>query len=171
LLTDGSRVKDLNTSGFDVYLTFPLPEIGYFEGCKSPDFAIVKETIPPQGEQSFQIYGYDAMLMISKALEQCGDQEVSRDCLRRSLGRLPLFNGSTCLQYFFADGDNSLSEYYVYRSSSFKNANKLPSNKSGGLAPQKVKVPLNDNVIPSLDFDFKVTKQDLDNFLLTKGPR
>lgn len=171
LLTDGSRVKDLNTSGFDVYLTFPLPDIKYFEDCKSPDFGIVRDAVPPQGDQSFQIYGYDAMLMISKALEQCRDQEVSRDCVRRSLGRLPLFTGSTCLQYFFADGDNSLSEYYVYRSSSLKETveSSMSDKRRRSAKNANANQPKAEGSVPALALEFKVNKQDLDNFLRLKG--
>jgi ABC-type branched-subunit amino acid transport system substrate-binding protein len=166
ILTDGSKIRDLNASGFDVYLTFPLPTIDYFSECSSPDLAHVKATIDPSGEQSFQIYGYDAMLMIGMALEKCPDSDISRDCLRRSLGSLPLFNGSTCLSYFFSDGENSLSEYYVFRSNTLAPAQvsgPRTTRAGGKLAPV--------GVAPTLNLAFKVTKQDLDNYLDSKDAK
>jgi branched-chain amino acid transport system substrate-binding protein len=178
LLTDGSRIRDLNASDFDVYLTFPLPEISSFNNCPSEDNEILRSVIQPQTEQSFQVYGYDAMLLIGKALEKCSDEEISRDCLRRGLSELPLFTGSTCLQYFFAEGDNTLSDYYVFHSVSSSGEPGIGSANSSPIAkpsPSARTTSQSNQTIPSEDvntrfsLEYKVTSQDLDRYLSGKG--
>lgn len=167
ILTDGSRVKDLNTSGFDVYMTFPLPDITYFKDCRSQDYDILLKTIMSHDEQSFQIYGYDAMLMVGKALEKCTAERISRDCLRKSLSELPFFTGSTCLQYFFAEGDNTLSEYYVFRSNSDYGAESPSPAISPPTAqskPTATPTPLAEQAVPKFALERKISSQELERY-------
>lgn len=114
ILTDGCNTKELDLAGFQVYLTFPVKEISQYQG-NTPDFNILKNSIKPEDEQSYQIYGYDAMTLIAYALERCSAQESSRSCLTDQLNQLQNFSGA-CFGYSFVGGENILSSYHVYLS-------------------------------------------------------
>lgn len=118
LLTDGCKIKDLDTAGFKVYLTFPLPDLLNIPPDNNPatagvsDLAILLRTIT-KDQQSYQMYAYDAMLMIGQAIEKCASKELSRSCIQQQLNSLQNFSGAY-LGYSFVEGENSLSSYYLY---------------------------------------------------------
>lgn len=115
LLTDGCKTRDVDPSGFDVYVTFPLPDLNSADLPIPRDLRILRGAVRRSSEESYQSLGYDAMLMIGHALEDCVHQEVSRRCLLTALSNAYDFRGAFS-EYDFKDGENVRSHYYVYAS-------------------------------------------------------
>ena len=118
ILTDGCRIPDLDshTSGFDVYLTFPIPTMRSLQRREeSEDFKILLDTIETDRYESYQLHGYDAMLMVGAALEKCRST-LSRMCVRQQLMNLQDFPG-VLSTYSFKGGENIFPTYYVYHTS------------------------------------------------------
>jgi ABC-type branched-subunit amino acid transport system substrate-binding protein len=121
ILTDGCRIPDLDTSGFDVYLTFPVPTIKNLKpGDETDDFKILLDTINTDGYETYQLHGYDAMLMIGGALEKCRNT-LSRTCVRQQLMNSQDFRGVLSM-YYFIGGENTFPNYYVYHTGADEHA-------------------------------------------------
>jgi len=116
VLTDGCKIPDLDIRGFHVLLTFPLPEV---DGIRSStrDYPIFSKAIARRETESYQMSGYDAMLIVGRAAQDCilRDNKLSRACILEKIGTLNEFLG-VCLHYTYAQGENSSSQYYVYES-------------------------------------------------------
>jgi ABC-type branched-subunit amino acid transport system substrate-binding protein len=113
ILTDGCHIPDLDTSGFSVYLTLPFP--GSSEIALNPDSVVLRDLLMNLGQDySYAIYGYDAMLVLGRALTEC-DNGASRRDLLRSLRQLEHVNGAF-LNYSFNNGECLLRRYYLYHS-------------------------------------------------------
>jgi ABC-type branched-subunit amino acid transport system substrate-binding protein len=111
ILTDGCKIEDLNTDGLEVYLSFPLPDFSSLS-CQTDDFSILEKHAQ---DRSYEMYGYDAMLILGDAIHACDKlQEISRECIRRTLASGRSFTGA-CLTYRFTNGENFLSRTYIYR--------------------------------------------------------
>lgn len=126
LLSDGCKINTLDTTGFQVFLTFPLPSLippkepasSKTKATPMPspqsDIDFLKEVIIRNGSDSYQMYAYDALLMIGDAVGACSTVgTISRDCVRDKLNALNQFHGAL-LDYAFKGGENELAEYYVY---------------------------------------------------------
>lgn len=129
ILTDGCKIGTrLDTTGFEVYLTFPLPQtlsiaqqpaptkssLTTISKPPSTDADFLSEAITKQGVDSYQMYAYDAMLMIGQAVKVCtGAGTISRDCVRDRLNQIENFPGAS-LVYSLKAGENVLAKYYVY---------------------------------------------------------
>jgi ABC-type branched-subunit amino acid transport system substrate-binding protein len=129
ILTDGCKIGSrLDTTGFEVFLTFPLPptlvptkqlrisKISQTPIPKAPstDMEFLNEVITKQGVDSYQMYAYDAMLMIGEAVKACSNAgSISRDCVREHLNQLENFPGASLI-YSMKAGENVLAKYYVY---------------------------------------------------------
>jgi ABC-type branched-subunit amino acid transport system substrate-binding protein len=112
LLTDGSKTNDLDTRGFDTYVSFPSPNI-FAAACDDQSgAAALRSIIKSQNSQSYEMYAFDAMLILGHAIHNCQGR-VSRSCINHELDGGTLFSG-VCSQYQFAQGENKLSGYYVY---------------------------------------------------------
>ncbi|HET9184287.1 MAG TPA: ABC transporter substrate-binding protein [Candidatus Angelobacter sp.] len=112
LLTDGCKIVDLNVGSLLVYVTFPVPD-SHKLPCDTEDMAIFNEQVPQP--KSYELYGYDAMVILGKALNSClRTSSLSRECVQNALsGGSPL--EGACLTYSFSAGDNSRSSIYLYR--------------------------------------------------------
>ncbi len=116
ILTDGCRIPDLDTRGFDTYLTFPLPSINSLNVQENADFRILAETIQNDQRESYQLDSYDAMLMIGEVIGKCR-HELSRLCVRQQLLKVQDFRGVVAT-YSFRSGENIVPTYYVYHQGS-----------------------------------------------------
>ena len=124
VMTDGCKQRDLNATGFKLYLTFPTKGIENFHVTQAggnqdelTDYkelaALVKSRIEDGYEESIEMYGYDAMLILG---------EVAKDCIQRGrLGRGCMLEGlkqahdltGVVEAYTFEEGEH-LSEYFVF---------------------------------------------------------
>jgi len=113
VLTDGCMIHDLDTTELEVYVTFPLPPL--MHGAPSgADFGILANVVEKLDRYSYQLYGYDAVLMLAHACNELRTTDVSRDGLMQKLHSMAQFVGARST-YSFVEGDNVQSWYYVYR--------------------------------------------------------
>ena len=113
ILTDGCKMDDLNVGSLAMLLTFPIADMTTLN-CSQTDGQIVRSAAGTS-EQSYQLYGYDAVLFAAAALSECADHgPINRTCIRTALTSLNGFNGA-CSSYSFSEGENILAAYYVYR--------------------------------------------------------
>jgi ABC-type branched-subunit amino acid transport system substrate-binding protein len=114
VLTDGCYVPDLDTSGFDVYLTFP--HIALRRPTNKADeenIRIVSETFGDPSKLSYELFGFDAMLIIGEAINTCLEKDgVTRKCIIDELNRPTGFTG-VAGNYEFHEGENRLSSYDI----------------------------------------------------------
>jgi len=120
ILSDGARISDIkevsSIFGFQTYLSFPSDKLKSKE--QFADF--VAETPPREqekmkSEESYEIFGYDALAMFSIAFKraiQTGN--VSRKALNESLANQTSPNGDLCYTYKFENGENVDSRYFIY---------------------------------------------------------
>jgi ABC-type branched-subunit amino acid transport system substrate-binding protein len=114
LLADGAKggaSKDdkLNADPFEAYLTYPIPDIA---ATRYPEE--VRNDIK-RGYDEYEIYAYDAMSLLIQAYGSCRQKgQAGRACVLDRL-RLDhsLFGGASV--YSFAEGENQLAPYHVYR--------------------------------------------------------
>lgn len=114
IFTDGAMIEDLEPHGFVVYLTFPLPPTSKLN-CAPEEAPGLAEALSGAAIASYQLYGYDAMLLVGRAVAICLDtaQVVDRECVIDQLSTPQNFGGA-CLGYSFKAGENALSEYHLY---------------------------------------------------------
>lgn len=111
LLSDGARIPDLQTEGMEVYVTFPLPPIEEAECDSSWTGALEAARV---SGSSYELYGFDAMLMLAGAIEVCAaSATINRRCVSDHLESLQNFVGA-CFSYSFVEGENVSSYYSVY---------------------------------------------------------
>ena len=111
-LTDGCKEKNLRRHRFDVRITFPIGD-KICEGSDHPEAETLRSAMRVE-PQSFQGQGYDAMLMIGSAIQQCLQQGISRACLLEKLRSREVFVGA-CDVYSLGTGENLHADYYVHR--------------------------------------------------------
>jgi ABC-type branched-subunit amino acid transport system substrate-binding protein len=113
LMTDGCKINDLDVTGVETYVTFPFPDIASLD-CASRDYSTLKESIKNAGDESYQMAGYDAMLILGHAVEACAKTEISRACVLEKVREAGQFTGA-CLDYSFDfNGENTRCEYCLY---------------------------------------------------------
>jgi ABC-type branched-subunit amino acid transport system substrate-binding protein len=114
VLTDGCHVPDLDTSGFDVYLTFP--HIALRQPANKIDkdnIRIVTDTFGDPGKLNYELFGFDAMLILGDAINACLAKDgVTRKCIIDELNRPVGFTGIAG-NYEFHEGENRLSSYDI----------------------------------------------------------
>jgi ABC-type branched-subunit amino acid transport system substrate-binding protein len=110
ILTDGAIDSNLDAGIFDVYLTFPLPPVNNVMNDLQ-DLELYS-LLTHSKAQSYEIYAYDAILMINSSINEC--DRVSRKCLLKQLKSLQRFAGAA-FTYRFIDGENADANYYVYK--------------------------------------------------------
>lgn len=114
LLTDGAKVQDIDTSGFDMFLTFPVRPLQRMK-CSSDDFEELEHAFGGQTTESYELYGFDAMAILGQAISICNERgRLSRSCIRDVLNTTRL--SGACDNYKFTSGENVLSAYAVYSS-------------------------------------------------------
>jgi ABC-type branched-subunit amino acid transport system substrate-binding protein len=118
LLTDGCKTQEVDPTGFEVYVTFPAPDVysAAFSGTDSEDLRILRAASSTSGQQSYEMYGYDAILLLAHAFVQCAPTAISRECIAEALRRRPLDAFGAVFPYEFADGDNTKADYSLYTS-------------------------------------------------------
>lgn len=112
VLADGARNKVLDPSGFQVYLTFPLRDLSEY-ACDAKDGPILAKSVSTPEDQSYQMFGYDAVLILADAVDHCVEEGISRRCVLDYVRNLGLFHGA-CVAYNFSAGENTIWPYYVY---------------------------------------------------------
>lgn len=138
VMTDGTMTGDISSrtmSAYDIYITFPIQQVRK-EKCRASDYDILKATIGDTFNRSFQVFGYDAVLMVDSAIGKCAGDGISRSCVMQELQQQDVFRGA-CTSYSFKEGENILSQYYVYsnvrkdssRSSSLKMIDEISANR------------------------------------------
>ncbi len=121
ILTDGCKAPDIEKflEGLEVYLTFPIASVARLDEsqCNPDDLKILRDAVSNESEESYEMFGYDAVLLVAQAVEECVLRGLDRDCLASVLEDLSQrsFVG-VCEPYSFLGGDNQHSAYYVYRS-------------------------------------------------------
>jgi len=115
VLTDGAKIEDLNVDGLPVYLTFPIAPLDKI-ACTSSDADLLRAELGGSGSQSYELFGYDAMLMLARAVRACEPRRVSRACVREELQRITNFTGACKERPYLFDsvGENTLGYYYVF---------------------------------------------------------
>lgn len=113
ILTDGCLIPDLNTSGLNVYLTFPHIELRQPATPEDQkDVEIINETFKATQKISYELFGYDAMLILGEAIKSCLPKGVNRECIRKQLSRPRGFLG-TAGNYQFENGENRMAQYDI----------------------------------------------------------
>lgn len=114
LLTDGAKIQDIDMSGFDAFLTFPVRPLRRMT-CSSDDFEELEHAFGGQTTESYELFGFDAMAILGQAISICNERgRFSRSCIRDVLNTTK-FHGA-CDNYKFTSGENVLSPYAVYSS-------------------------------------------------------
>lgn len=113
--TDGSNIATLNTDDLQTYLTFPISAPA-LPDCNPSDYSILRGILPQGRLQSYEVYGYDAILLVGQAYSDCEKVKgkISRVCIAQQLQTPAKPLAGACLPYSFREGENLLSEYYVY---------------------------------------------------------
>ena len=114
LMTDGARIRGLATNGFETYLTFPIPPLDACTAKDSPEWAILNGVVAASHYQSYQATGFDAMLLLGKAIEACTGT-LNRPCVARWLSSVTDFAGA-CQVYRFSEGENLHTGYHLFAS-------------------------------------------------------
>jgi ABC-type branched-subunit amino acid transport system substrate-binding protein len=125
--------KDLDPYGFEVYVTFPAPDVLDNTLTQTEGLEHLRNLIKQQGHQSYEIFGYDALQLIAQAILESRKDGISRVSLINTLASKPEFSGAG-FNYRFENGENIKSNYYLYNvtSKSFQllNADEIRKFKS-----------------------------------------
>lgn len=116
LFSDGCFVPDLDLSGFQAFLTFPVPPLQLITNGAHAEriAALIRDKL--RKETSYAVYGYDAMLLLGEAIgEAAGEGTVTRDAVLAKLLGSGSARGAS-LPYTFKDGENVRARYYLYTS-------------------------------------------------------
>jgi ABC-type branched-subunit amino acid transport system substrate-binding protein len=117
VLSDGCLVPDLNTSHFETFLTFPHIAVrSAITPADSADITNLHTVFGRIANLGYELFGYDAMLIIGEAALSCAKEGISRECLTHRLHRPDGFLGMGGL-YRFDAGENVLSSYDVLKGS------------------------------------------------------
>jgi ABC-type branched-subunit amino acid transport system substrate-binding protein len=126
ILTDGAKNLDVpyddRLKNFHVFLTFPVNQIPSGSLHNDANTDALRSALRDAGEQSYEVYGYDAMLMIGKALtELCKKApcSISRPDFIEKLHEISAFDG-VLAEYLFNEGENVHPDYGLYGSVPFK---------------------------------------------------
>jgi hypothetical protein len=120
LMTDGAKnvdpltLEQLIPTGIPLLLTFPTKQLSAAAELSSA-FKPLKDALPQNGIQSYEEYGFDSLILISKALEPLMDskQQISRGTLMYELNQIDAMQGATNL-FIFHDGENVHPDYGIY---------------------------------------------------------
>lgn len=133
VLTDGAmdiHVSSDSVKNLPILLTFPVKQIAPKAiGIKYPHLSsTIKEN-----DQSYEVYGYDAMLMLAEALERrdkkcaaantTANCEISRPRMVEMLRDISMLRG-VATAYLFSNGENVHPEYGLYGSVSIRDGSK-----------------------------------------------
>jgi ABC-type branched-subunit amino acid transport system substrate-binding protein len=123
LLTDGAKNVDSETldaaanHSVQVLLTFPTKQLQTSElnGLKKP-YENLKVAFSPQRPQSYEEYGYSAMLLLSKALHSLLKQktEITRTNVIEELSKINTMPGASDTIFIFDRGENVHPDYSIY---------------------------------------------------------
>jgi ABC-type branched-subunit amino acid transport system substrate-binding protein len=104
LFTEGASNIEEEAHGFTIFRT----------GYRDTSLCKLSDGGRNQKHSAEYTYGFDAVNIIKQALDQCS-AEISRGCVTKELRNKPFFVGA-CEYYSFQNGDNILSNYYVFAS-------------------------------------------------------
>lgn len=107
--------------GFEIATMFPIDVnscmSGYVDKIKKYNQT---ELGKPDIPLMYELYGYDAVLVLSEAIRSCKDSgKVSRECVLQQLDHGRTFP-SACFGYSFVEGENIVSGYYEFSSTNMK---------------------------------------------------
>jgi hypothetical protein len=120
ILSDGSKISDIkeisSVFGFEAYLSFPSDKL-----TTKAQFADFDAEKPPRGqeqmqkEESYEIFGYDALTLFSLAFKRVIAREaMARPTLVEALRADNSSNTDLCHSYRFEAGENSAARYFIY---------------------------------------------------------
>ena len=120
LMTDGAKnvapltLQQLIPTGIPLLLTFPTKQLSVDRDLR-PEFITLKDALPQNGAQSYEEYGFDSLILISKALEPLltSKEPISRGTLIDELNQIDAMHGATNL-LIFHDGENVHPDYGIY---------------------------------------------------------
>ena len=112
LLSDSSRPMSSFPAGVDLYVTFPVPE---FREPLTDDEKRVVDAAVYAGGQSYEVFAYDAVLLLSRAVVSVRNAgaPLSRATLSDALSKIVDFQGVKT-EYSFFRGENFHPDYHVY---------------------------------------------------------
>lgn len=114
LLSDGCMDSSIDNLGFDVSISFPLPDINSSEYSNTPAVTHLRQL---GKQQSYEIYGYDSLRIISQAIQRIRDQSdgnVTRAKLINTLNSGDKFSGAIST-YSFSSGEGVNQDYFIHR--------------------------------------------------------
>ena len=118
ILSDSNKGLSLNKlrvpPNIHLLLTFPAPYFSASHTPKSRLEALFMASVLETATQSYEIYGYDSMLMLAKAIERM-QGKIGRRELVAVVRDMPGFHGVQGI-YLMHDGENVLREYSIYSS-------------------------------------------------------
>jgi hypothetical protein len=129
LMTDGSMDRELDATGFRLFLTFPTKGIqnykiysqrgGSAKGAEdqNTDYQQLRSLVDDRRkkgyDESYEMYGYDAMLILGEVARQCQKKgKLGRSCMLQTLKEDRELTGVT-EAYTFEEGEH-LAGYYVF---------------------------------------------------------
>ena len=119
ILSDGNKISDIKdisiNFNFEAYLSFPSekPE-GKSQFAKFQPETPPKEKEKMMHEKSYEIFGYDALILFSLAFEKSKSEgNISRNSLTKQLAKENI-SDELCYKYKFEKGENIESRYFIY---------------------------------------------------------
>ena len=118
IMSDGCKItdiKEVSKFGFDAYLSFPSEKFNY-----KKQFKEFKPETPPKGqdkmmhEESYELYGYDALTIFSLAFHKCLiNNNISRKAIIENISKRR-DEDELCYNYEFEKGENINYRYFIY---------------------------------------------------------
>lgn len=118
LLSDGCMTLSIRPSGLQTLVLFPAPDLLSTpdEPRTRPHLGVLKKCIERGTLQSYQLFGYDSIVLLDAAMARAGGR-VSRSTLLAALQSLDEFHGAYA-RYCLKNGENHCAPYYIYSATS-----------------------------------------------------
>jgi hypothetical protein len=111
LLSDSSRPMSGIPDDVAVLVTSPVPD---FSTPANEDQRRVVQAAVYAGGNSYEVFAYDAVMLLSKAITEIRDRglAVNRATLANTLSHVRQFRAG--FKYLFVDGENTHPDYFVF---------------------------------------------------------
>ena len=117
LLSDGCMSNDLETYGFDVFITFPSPDIFDPSIPENEELKQLRDLRQSQERPfSYEIFGYDSLYLLTQAIQRIRSKKnpISRSAVVEELNGTDKEFKGVAFNYKFVNGENVLSRYYLF---------------------------------------------------------
>jgi ABC-type branched-subunit amino acid transport system substrate-binding protein len=126
LMTDGAMDRELDATGFRLFVTFPTKGIQNYKiysqrggsaKVEDTDYQLLRSLVDDRRkkgyDESYEMYGYDAMLILGEVARKCQNKsQLGRSCMLQTLREERDLIGVT-EAYTFEEGEH-LASYYVF---------------------------------------------------------